>query len=568
MPFRQESLTGRISSINGFEVTPMRHFPDKIYDIFCRFIRFLTLCFTGLLLITGFFCICYADDMEGQQAKIMPDNLFLNILGSAILLGMIFLCCFLICRSENSESTLHKRKRLLLVLVLGHVLFLGGILILFGRTAPTADAWSVYDAAQRLAKGDTSVIHPTDSYLSYYPHQIGLVAFFECLIRLWNLIPTDLQAYHFIKCVYVILTCVTILYQYASVHLLWQNDLTDCIYLILAGTNLPLIMYSSFVYSEVPSFAALSIGMFYLLRILKTRHSSDESPRSILGRPLVFTSVSCNIFPAAVCIVSFALSVPLRKNSLIILIAIWMVTMLEGIRQRRGGLLIFTTLCVALSLSILPATQKIYELRAGNTLKSGVPAMTYFAMGMQESSRGNGWYNAFNFTTYQENKMNTELTVEISKQAIAERLAYFQKNPGYAASFYINKYLSQWADGTYASRQATFATMGERHSAIESIYTGTAAEFYIAYCNLYQLLLYLGCFAGSLTSLLNHRVPPLYAYIGMIGAFGGFLFHMIWEANSRYIFLYGLLLLPYAAQGISILGNMFFIRKSHKLTAE
>ena len=31
---------------------------------------------------------------------------------------------------------------------------------------------------------------------------------------------------------------------------------------------------------------------------------------------------------------------------------------------------------------------------------------------------------------------------------------------------------------------------------------------------------------------------------------GGFLFHIIWEANSRYIFSYSLLLMPYCAAGI------------------
>lgn len=543
---------------------PMRHFSDKIYYMSCGFIQLLTLCFTILLLTTGFFFTCYADDMESQQVKTMLDNPLLNILGTAVLLGIIFLCCFLLRPSDNNENILNRRKKILLALVMGQILFLGALLILFGRTAPTADAWSVYAAASCLAEGDTSVIHPTDSYLSYYPHQIGIVALFECLIRLWKLIPTDLQAYHFIKCVYVVLTCVIVLYQYASVHLLWQNDLADCIYLILAGINLPMIMYSSFVYSEVPSFAALSIGMYYLLRILKMQRSPDKFPDNTPGSLPVSTTIYRNILPVTICIAAFTLSVLLRKNSLIIIIAVWIVTMLEGIKHRRGGLLIFTVLCVALSLSILPVTQKIYELRAGNTLKSGVPAMSYFAMGMQESPRGAGWYNGFNFNTYLESGMNTETTVEISKQSIAERMAYFREHPGYAASFYLNKFLSQWADGSYASRQATLATMGERHPAVESIYTGTAAGFYISYCNLYQLLLYLGCFAGILIPLLNHKKPALYTYTGMIGTFGGFLFHMIWEANARYIFLYSLLLLPYAAQGIAELGNIFHTGEVHK----
>ena len=42
----------------------------------------------------------------------------------------------------------------------------------------------------------------------------------------------------------------------------------------------------------------------------------------------------------------------------------------------------------------------------------------------------------------------------------------------------------------------------------------------------------------------------LYTYTGLIAVLGGFLFHTIWEANSRYIFVYSLLLMPYCAAGI------------------
>ncbi len=522
-----------------FEVEQVRQLPDKIYHFSCNFIQFLTLIFTGLLFVAGFLFTCYADDMTGQQVRTAVDNPLLNIAGTGILLLLLFFCCRLFCPSAASSgagNAYAKRKRILLALVLGWIILLGGLLILFGRTAPAADAWSVYSAASSLSEGDTSVIHPTDSYLSYYPQQVGLLAFFELLIRLWKLLPTDLQAYHFIKCLYVVLTCVIVFYQYATVRLLWQDDRADCIYLIMAGINLPLILYSSFVYGETPSFAALSVGIYYLLRILKT---SD-------GREAV---------PGIISLIALTLSVMLRKNSLVIIIAVLIVTILEGIKHRRKTLLVFAALCAVLSLTILPATQKIYELRAGNTLRSGVPAMSYFAMGMQESSRGNGWYNGFNFDTYQENGMDADLTADISRQFMAERVSYFREHPDYAMTFYLGKFLSQWADGTYASRQATLATLGERHPLVESVYTGEAARFYISYCNLYQNLLYLGCFIGIFAALLRGKTDALLTRIGLIGVFGGFLFHMIWEANARYIFLYGLLLLPYAARGIAILSN-------------
>jgi hypothetical protein len=428
---------------------------------------------------------------------------------------------------------------------------LGALLVLFGRTAPAADAWSVYSAAESLALGDTSIIHPTDSYLSYYPQQVGLMAFFELLIRLWKLLPTDLQAYHFIKCLYVLLTCVIVYYQYALVHLLWEDDKADCIYLLLAGANLPLIMYSSFVYGETPSFAAMSVGLYYLLKLLKFE-----------------TTAKISLSQGCVSLIALTLAVMLRKNSLVLIIAVFLVVILEWAVSRRPALLLYAVLCVICSLSILPLTQKFYEHRAGNTLQDGVPAMSYFAMGMQESSRGNGWYNGFNFNTYQETGMDTQSTVDISRQFISQRTAYFREHPGYAASFYFNKFLSQWTDGTYASRQATLATFGGRHPLVESLYTGAASTLYIRYCNIYQNVLYLGCLAACIVSLRKPatRRHRLYSRIGMIGAFGGFLFHMIWEANARYIFLYSLLLLPYAANGLAGINNTLLPERFRKNT--
>ncbi|MCM1111702.1 MAG: hypothetical protein NC399_00455 [Muribaculum sp.] len=551
----------------------MRQLPDKFYRFSCNFIQVLTLAFTGLLFVSGFLFTCYADDMTSQQVRTAVDNPLLTLPGTALLLLFLIFCCRLAApaaASPDSESPAAqrisaKRKRILLALVLGWIVLLGGILILFGRTAPAADAWSVYSAAASLSEGDASVIHPTDSYLSYYPQQVGLLAFFELLIRLWKLLPTDLQAYHFIKCLYVVLTCVIVFYQYAAVRLLWRDDRTECAYLVMAGANLPLILYSSFVYGEIPSFAALSVGVYYLLRILCP--GAAEGGASDDGTARKHGMSRREILWGAVSVLSLAISVMLRKNSLVILIAVLIVTVLEGMKRRRKDLLVLAALCAALSLTILPATQKMYELRAGNTLRSGVPAMSYFAMGMQESSRGNGWYNGFNFDTYQESGMDTDAAADASRQVIAERISYFREHPDYALSFYLGKFLSQWADGTYASRQATLATLGERHPLVESVYTGKVGSFYIGWCNLYQNLLYLGCFLGIFTALLRGRTPALYTRIGLIGAFGGFLFHMIWEANARYIFLYGLLLLPYAARGIaglSRISNTFLPGKSHR----
>lgn len=525
------------------EQTGMKPFSSKLYAFSIHFIQLLGLVLTFCLFLGGFLFTCYAANMETQQVLTAWDNPFFGLLGIFLFLAAGPGLCLLSMKLLPKAS----QTKFLLFAVLVWQLILGALLILSGKTVPAADSMSVYAAAEALASGDTSVIHPTDSYLSYYPQQIGLTAFYELLIRIWKLFPFSLPAYHFIKCINVILACVIVVFQYKTAQLLWKSVLTHRLYLLLAAANAPFIMYTSFVYGEIPSFAAVSIGFYCLLKLL-------QSP----SRHLLYGSCS---------VVFMALSVMLRKNSLILVIAALIVLVFQALVQSgRRFLLLLALLCAVSGFGILPLVQNAYELRSGNSLKSGVPAISYLAMGMQEASRGNGWYNGFNFNTYRETGMDTSATAAISKEAISKRLQYFCEHPGYGADFYLKKHLSQWADGTYAARQATLATFGGRTEFFNKLYAGEYSSRFIAYCNIYQNVLYLGAFLFCLTSVYlrpgtaqRRRQKPdgsglrLPMWLGMIGVVGGFLFHIFWEANSRYIFPYSLLLMPYAAEGLGCL---------------
>lgn len=528
-----------------------------IYRLGLNIVMLLTLLLSILLFAGSFLTTCYADNMETQQVLLRPDNPLWNLLELAGF-GLLFCGCLYL-----YEKIGEKFRRGLLVFTLTFVFVIGVLLILFGRTVPAADALSVYNAAAEWILGNTDIIHPTVSYLSYYPQQIGLMAFLELLLRIWNLTGLSAPAWHFIKFIYVCLLCGAIWFQYLSLQYLWPENYKkiSCCYLVLVCCNLPMIMYSSFVYGEIPSFAALSVGCYLLLRLL----GSGTAPHMLCR--MLFTGLGSILF--------LTLSVMLRKNSLIPIIAVLLVLLFEALRLRRKGkmrlgLLIMAVCLAVTSMGILPLVQKCYEKKSGNTLSSGVTAMSYLAMGMQEASRGCGWYNGFNIDTYDTAGMDTALANEISRLAIDERLAYFREHPGYTADFYLHKHLSQWADGTYASRQATLATYGGRSSFFKEIYEGSLSGGYIEWCNAWQNVLYLGVMVFCIDSLNKRRkskvagqtaeqteghtaectADRLYVYIGLIAVLGGFLFHTFWEANSRYIFSYSLLLMPYCGTGV------------------
>lgn len=551
---------------------------NTIYRFGLGVVRILTLLLAVLLFVGSFLTTCYADNMETQQVLFRLDNPLWNLLE---LSGFCLLFCGCLYFYDKFGE---KFRRGLLIFTLGFLFCLGVLLILFGRTVPAADAMSVYNAALEWIQGNRDVIHPTVSYLSYYPQQIGLMAFLELLLRIWNLTGISAPAWHFIKLLYVCLLCVTILFQYLSLKYLWRErwEEISCCYLILVCCNLPMVMYSSFVYGEIPSFAALSVGLYLLLRLLSgiifPDHIHTSSHEGISLKSSDSETVSCAVpspelhstwstfFTGAGSILFLALSVMLRKNSLIPIIAVLLVLLFESLRFGRSVrarlCLLGMAVCLAVtSVGILPLVQKCYEKKAGNTLSSGVTAMSYFAMGMQEASRGCGWYNGFNIDTYDAAGMDSALANEISRQAVLERSTYFLEHPGYAVDFYARKHLSQWADGTYASRQATLAAYGGRSGFFQKVYDGSLSSAYIEWCNAWQNVLYLGTLVFCVSAVHRKRkntatapqgsdTDSLYLYAGLIAVLGGFLFHILWEANSRYIFLYSLLLMPYCAAGI------------------
>lgn len=512
----------------------MKKVTSMIYQISLGFVQHISLLLVVLLFISNFFLTCYTLDMESQVVLKRMDNVFFNLFGLLITLGVMAF----ILRWINGNPI--KRKKILLLIVLYWCVIFGIILILFSRTVPAADAMSVFSIAQNLANGNTGVIHPTDSYLSYYPQQIGLVGLYEIIIRVWKFLPFGASSFHVIKCFNVLLCCIIILFTYKSVHLYFNDDRVESCYLILAGSNIPLLFYTSFVYGEIPSFAFFSIGLWSLLKFVKRDDTITSSWK--IGRY------------AALSVVAFTCSVICRKNSIILVIAAILAVIFTWLKEKRHSLLLLGFLYTVSCMTALPTIQKLYEHRANNVLKSGVPAISYVAMGMQEASRGNGWYNGFNFYTYCETGMDTEITTTLSKKAITQRLEYFKQNPKYAATFYKDKFLSQWSDGTYACRQATLATFGGRIPFFEKLYSGSYSKYMISYCNTYQNIVYLGAFVFCIMAIkkkTRFAIQGLPLYLALIGVIGGFLFHMVWEANSRYIFAYGLLLLPYCAWGCS-----------------
>jgi 4-amino-4-deoxy-L-arabinose transferase-like glycosyltransferase len=370
-----------------------------------------------------------------------------------------------------------------------------------------------------------------------YPFQIGYVAIGQIIGRVFG--PSNYLVFQIINLLAILLSFV---YLYKTTKELFGNDKTCRIFAILSFMMFFFFAYVTYVYNDVWSVAPGIMAIYYETCYLKKHRIIDE----ILAA--IFLGLGCllktNLYIALIAMV-ILLVVDIVNKALI---------KPEGMIKRVVFNIIFVILLVAFALCPLKILGSSYAEKAGlPEYPAGVPSSTYFAMAMQEGEGEWGWYNGFNRNTFDENDYDRELTDEAAKAAISERLSEFRERPLHAARFYARKFLSQWADPTFVSMRNYELSM--RHSESQSAFAhslvrGIWSVLFQAAMDLAHFIVYLGIILYCIFTL-KKKSLDLSQALPILFVFGGMLFHEIWEGSSRYIIRYYLMLLPFAAYGIS-----------------
>ena len=256
--------------------------------------------------------------------------------------------------------------------------------------------------------------------------------------------------------------------------------------LILTFFTLPII--SNFIYGDVPSLALCLFAVYFTMKYTETEKI----------RYIVFTTILTMI------------AYMMRMNSLIFIIATVIYLILN----------IFKNI-----------EEKSWKKNLLSVAKKPYPNIGYVLMAMQEGPRANGWYNE---STREKAFDKLDNISEEYKQEIKERIEYFLQNPGYTIKFYTDKITSMWAENTYSAIRNSEVN-GNLDNLVKPL------EFY------QKVLLILTCVC-SLIVLIQNRKKLSLDLIFLITIFiGGFAFHILWEAKSRYIIPYILVLIPVSA---------------------
>ena len=176
------------------------------------------------------------------------------------------------------------------------------------------------------------------------------------------------------------------------------------------------------------------------------------------------------------------------------------------------------------------------------------PASVYIAMGVNNDNGMAGWHNYYDQIAFGNNDWNVEKTNEEAWKYLGDFFREHRNEPGYIMDFYYRKTGSQWNSPMYQCLAMNNNIKEQQSAFAASVYFGKLRNFVEAETNIHQLVVYGGVLC--LLLFVRKRWQRIDNYLLLIGVFGGFLFSILWEAKTRYVFPYYLAMLPYGAAGI------------------
>lgn len=451
------------------------------------------------------------------------------------------LCSHIISLTPSPRKSNHILFSVVFALIMGGSVWW----IVNAQSLAQSDPQSLYEMAMRIIKNqDYSMIAPTDSYLSLWPFQSGILLYYEAILRIipdYNVVPMQILNWGYLG--------LGLISFYFLMRKWFAGERIITCFSLLLLFCWPWFFYVNFAYGEMPSICLTIFSTWMLTKYL-------ESPR----KRYLFLAL-----------IGTGLGLLLRKNLLIFVIAVILVLTVLCLQHFEKKYLypIVGLLLVTALTNMLP--QKLYELRANNTMGDGVSAYNYIAMGLQETEGiSPGWNNGYHSTTLIENGYDTAVANEISKQSIRESLSYMWQNPSYACSFFFRKLVPEWCDENFSCLYSTSLVYYNRTDAAWKIYDGAWTLPVLQIMNAYQSIIYSGyllfCIQAFIRRLHKKRIrceaesspQSLWKLLWLVTIIGGFIFCALWEGGSRYTLPYMVCMLPYAAAGIS---NIFPSKK-------
>lgn len=467
-----------------------------------------------------------------------------------------------------------KYKKILFVIGIGASIVLQVALILYIRDVDVVvnvDQENIYTSASEEFKG-IGMSDGNKYYMATYPHQLNQMRMYYWLFKLFGTDSYGVWLGFNILCNIIIIYMITKIGRLIAKKYNGNSSIATILILLF----LPLPMFVTFIYGDIPSLMLSTIATYLILLYVLNRKwdgsKTEENKIKNNWKYLLFASI----------LMMFACI--FRKNTIITVIAQTMFLvfcLIEKISKYSGkkekkeeqeenivedkkekqkdvianavGILLLLVLTIVVPKvynNILAEKYNLKEIRDAYTVKG------YLYMAMMESTRENGWYND---EVAAPGRTEKDAAKDFYEEKLKERTKYMLDNKGYALKFYISKLVSTWNENTYTSIwnnvDLWLDTRTEEEKAYHPIYKNNVTvrdglekiEEPLAILQkavlLYILFSLLAVICKGLKSENVDNEILLFALIIL----GGMYFHILWETKSRYIIPYIVLAMPVAS---------------------
>ena len=293
------------------------------------------------------------------------------------------------------------------------------------------------------------------------------------------------------------------------------------------------IVNTKYAYGTVPMLFLVSLGLVCFVRYVRTRRAGF----------------------AVVYVLAMGAGYAAKQNALIPMLAVLILSVIDAVQARDVKPVVCAVLALLLGAGLGRFAVWQYELRSGMQLGAPISALARLVMGLQESATCAGWFNGYT-APFIDLSVTAGMQKEIASADLAVRLAELSADPGMALAFLRDKYLSQWLEPGYSTLWYGFRCewLGRFNGVAALLYREDSPVRPVieGYMNLFQQAMYAMAVVGAAASV--KRRGDVAALVLPVTVIGGFLFHMLFEAKSQYIFVYAVYLMPLAGYGLSVTG--------------
>ena len=514
--------------------------------------RFFLIIGVILLAIVVILNICFTANLDASEHITISYNNIIYILGILLIGAIIYLFANWLNKFLYKDDKRKKLRKRLFIAALVIYIVADILWTIFVWAPIVGDQVEVAMMGKLFYKGyDEEILQSgtyagttLKEYIQSYPQQIPLSFIYSLFFKL---IHFDGIAVLRVPNVFAVIAIVAAVYKIGNM-LSKKYKVNKVLLLILMLTFVSIPMLSTFIYGDLPSLAFSLFSVYYMMKFVEYENNNAEAKEENLNKnvgaicfekkPKKYSYIKYAVIASAFSMLAYMM----RMNSLIFIIAtvIYLLfNLFTKIKSKTAKQNIINVLVIVMyiAISLIPAriVNNYYMNKYNLDSNKTYPNISYFLMAMSESSRGNGWYNE---SIGEPALKDPQGVKDEYANRIKDRLTYFAQDMGYTFRFYTMKLASMWAENTYSAVRLNLL-----HES-EDDYLNAIKEPLTFY---QKALLILMCVCSIIVLIQNRKnLSPEIIYLLLI-FMGGFAFHILWEAKSRYIIPYIVVLIPIAS---------------------